>query len=138
MLGIGVMIQTLGGNSASAAALTKAVGQKIASVTLSKEYDGALEFSFDSGYRMNLHDDGRSCCEHRYMTCDDDLSVHVGATLLDADVLPAPPVSEDEAHGDCHEVAFLVVTTSAGKITAETHNEHNGYYGGFWVVAKEM
>jgi hypothetical protein len=132
------MIQTLGGNAASVAAFTKAVGQKITALRLNPEGDGALEFSFESGYRMKLQDDGRSCCESRYMTCDDDLSAYVGAALLGAEVLPAPPVSEDEAHGDCHEVEFLVVTTSAGKITAETHNEHNGYYGGFWVVAKEI
>jgi hypothetical protein len=35
-----------------------------------------------------------------------------------------------------HEVQFLRVSTDAGTIVCETHNEHNGYYGGFNVCVE--
>ena len=47
----------------------------------------------------------------------------------------APNVEDDE-YGNVHEVQFLVVTTSKGAFTIETHNEHNGYYGGFFIEAE--
>ena len=37
--------------------------------------------------------------------------------------------------GGVHEVQFLNIETSLGIITFETHNEHNGYYGGFYIKA---
>jgi hypothetical protein len=37
-----------------------------------------------------------------------------------------------------HEVQFLIVDTDRGSFTCETHNEHNGYYGGFLVVCRPL
>lgn len=123
--GLGVLIQALGGNAESVATMLKAVGQTIASVALT---DNALHFVFDNGFKMKFSDEGQSCCESRYMRTDDDLTQFVGAKLVAAEVRQAPDI-EDE-YGT-HEVAFLVVNTDRGNITTSTHNEHNGYYGGF-------
>jgi hypothetical protein len=130
-LGMGVMIGMLGGNSDSVAAFNKGVGQVITSLALA---DDALHFVFADGFKMRLADEGQSCCESRYMRTDDDLAYHVGATLVSAEVREAPTITGQ--YGDPHEVAFLVVTTSKGAFTMSTHNEHNGYYGGFWIQAK--
>lgn len=116
---------TLDGNQATASA----IGKQIASVELA---DDALRFSFTDGSKLTLRDAGQSCCEKRYMRTDDDLPYFVGATLLGAETRDAP--SED-AEYDSHEVEFLVVTTSRGVFTMSSHNEHNGYYGGFYVQA---
>jgi hypothetical protein len=42
----------------------------------------------------------------------------------------------DSACNDvAHEVEFLEVLTDRDMVTFEAHNEHNGYYGGFWLKA---
>lgn len=136
-LGMGVMIGLLGGNRESAEAFTVAVGKRIAAVKLdeSVEEDGALVLTFDDGSRLALYDDGRSCCESRYMRTDDNLAYHVGAQLLDAEVLDGPTVEEDY---ETHETAFLHVRTTKGVIVVNTHNDHNGYYGGILIRAKAL
>lgn len=128
--GIGVMIQQLGGNKDSIEAFRGAVGKKITDLSLGE--DDALHFTFEDGYRMKLSDEGQSCCESRYMRTDDKLEDYIGGTLTDAEVREAPNV-EDE-YGE-HEVQFLVVRTSKGDFTMSSHNEHNGYYGGFYIKA---
>ena len=82
---------------------------------------------------MRLADEGQSCCENRYMSTDDDLSDFIGGTLLDAEIKAAP--DETDEWGQVHEVQFLEVRTSKGSFTMASHNEHNGYYGGFYLVA---
>jgi hypothetical protein len=129
-LGMIVMMGLLGGNEDSAADFRMAVGKKITALTLGD--DDALHFTFSDGYRLKLYDDGQSCCESRYMRTDDDLSYFVGAELLSAEVRDAPSMPDE--YGE-HEVQFLVVTTSKGVFTMATHNEHNGYYGGFLIRA---
>ena len=130
-LGIGVMINMLGGNQDSAEAFQKVIGQKITNLSLDEGGDNALRFEFENGSKGKLWDDGRSCCESRYMRTDDDLSHYIGSTLLGAEVSPAP--NETYEYGE-HEVQFLRVKTDRGIITFSSHNEHNGYYGGFWVI----
>ncbi len=132
MEGIGVILSSLRGNRTSVEAYGKGEGQTIKEISLSET---ELRFTFENGYRMALYDDGQSCCEHRYMHSDDDLQHHVGATLQGANIKSAPNV-EDE-YGE-HEVAFLEVITSKGSFVVETHNEHNGYYGGFSICAREL
>lgn len=135
--GMMVMLKALGSNDESVKAWQSAVNKRIAALEIDDEAnggDGALRFTFDDGTRLDLLDSGRSCCESRYMRTDDDLAYHVGATLLDAEVSEADdPVGDEWA---VHEVAFLRVTTSKGVITVATHNEHNGYYGGFLIEAR--
>ena len=105
------------------------VGKVIDSVVLGS--DDALHFVFSDNSKMKLWDDGQSCCENRYMMTDDDLSLYSGAKLLSIEVLDAPDM-EDE-YDEVHEVQFLEVMTNRGCFTMTTHNEHNGYYGGFDV-----
>lgn len=128
--GMGVMLGMLGGNADSVAAFTGAVGKTIAALRLGD--DDALHFEFSDGSKLKLFDDGQSCCEARYMLTDDNLADFVGAKLLGAEIKEAPDI-EDE-YGT-HEVAFLEIQTDRGAFTMANHNEHNGYYGGFWVIA---
>jgi hypothetical protein len=127
MLGIGVMIKQLGGNSDSVDAYKSAVGKVISSVSVGT--DDALHFAFTDGTKIKFFDDGQSCCESRYMRTDDDLARFKGATFVDAELRDSP--TQTDQWGDEHEIQFLVVNTSAGAITVSNHNEHNGYYGGF-------
>lgn len=132
MLGIGVMIQTLGGNEETVNAVKSALGKTIDTVKLE---DNELVFKFTDSTGLKLYDDGQSCCEHRYMETADDLSEFSGAKLLDFELKDAPEI-EDE-YG-AHEVQFLDVKTDNGVFTMSNHNEHNGYYGGFWIVARTL
>ena len=94
-----------------------------------------LQLVFVDGSELLLEDCGQDCCELRYMTCDDDLTQFTGACLVNVSTAPVPH-AESESEDDVHEVQFLHVRTTDGVITCETHNEHNGYYGGFNVIAK--
>jgi hypothetical protein len=129
--GIGVMIGLLGGNEETVNAIKSSLGKKIKNVQL--EADDTLKFEFQDGSSLNIRDDGQSCCEHRYMTTDDDLSEYSGATLLDFELKNAP--DQEDEWGEVHEVQFLDVKTDKGVFQMANHNEHNGYYGGFWIVA---
>lgn len=131
MIGVGVMLKAMSGNSESVNVLTEAIGKRITALKLGD--DDALHFEFADGSRMKLSDEGQSCCEARYMQTDDDLESFVGAVLLGAEIKDGPEV-EDE-HSDVHEVQFLEVNTDRGSFTMASHNEHNGYYGGFCVMA---
>jgi hypothetical protein len=130
-LGMGVMFKMLGGNEDSVAAFTGSLGKTIAVLSLGD--DDELHFEFSDGTKMCLFDDGQSCCESRYMRTDDDLTQFIGAQLIDAEIKDAPSI-EDE-YGESHEVEFLEVKTSKGSFTMASHNEHNGYYGGFAIRA---
>ena len=92
----------------------------------------SLSIGFSAGY-ITIRDDGQSCCETRYMTTDDDLPSFVGAKLLGYDIVQVD--CGDTEYGDCHDQMFVKVETTKGTITLVTHNEHNGYYGGFAVNA---
>lgn len=137
-LGIGVMLHMLGGNAETVNVFQAALGKEIANLELIKggAVDGVLRFTFTDGTAMELYDDGQSCCESRWMHTDDKLDDFVGATLIDAEVRNGP--TEDGEYGEPKESQFLVVTTSKGQFTVVNYNEHNGYYGGFWLVARDV
>jgi hypothetical protein len=86
--------------------------------------------------RLVISDEAQSCCEKRYLTCDDDLGDLIGQRLVHIMAKPGP-AWEDGNKGDiweenfAHETCFVEVMTNRGSITLCTHNEHNGYYGGF-------
>ncbi len=126
------MLAMLGGNRESAEAFQAVIGKTISALSLGE--DDALHFTFDDGSKLKLYDDGQSCCESRYMRTDDDLSRYIGAKLVSAEVREAPSINDSD--GDVHDVEFLDVTTSAGVFQMASHNEHNGYYGGFAIRAK--
>lgn len=128
--GFGVMVNRLFGNPKHVG-IERYIGKTISSVALK---NNKLLFEFSDGERMKIWDDGQSCCEKRYMVCDDNLANFSGAKLLGAEVQDAPPV---QAEYEEHEVQFLKVHTSIGDITASNHNEHNGYYGGFSMIVED-
>lgn len=96
--------------------------------------DNVLSIFFTDGDWIKFSDEGQSCCEHRYMNTDDDLSYHIGAKFLGARKESGPMESEDE-WGGCVEAQFLLIDTTRGTFTVCNYNSHNGYYGGFDVVA---
>ena len=94
-----------------------------------------LHLKFDNG-TLVISDEGQSCCESRYMTCDDNLaefsdSYFMGLRLKTYEKVKQQPDEDGYISSDAHEVQWLEVMTSKGFITFATHNEHNGYYGGF-------
>lgn len=133
-LGFSVMLNMLMGGDRGASKLQASLNKKIAKLELQSGDPDRLYFEFEDGENMSLRDDGQSCCEHRYMTTDDDLPHYVGAELLGIEVADGPD-AEDE-YGECHEQQFLRINTSKGVLVVVTHNEHNGYYGGFSLVVE--
>lgn len=134
--GLGVLIQMLGGNESTVEAIKKSLGSKITSVKLNNDVDdGQVEILFKNGTQLNIRDSGRSCCENRYITTDDNLSYFTNCTLKDVELRDHQLVKESE-YGDANEIMFLDIVTTKGRIQFVTHNEHNGYYGGFWVTAE--
>lgn len=132
-LGLGVMIQMLGGyHREDIEAAQAAIGKKIASMKKVSDGDGAIDIRFTDGTGIRVADHGRSCCESRYLEVNDaDLQYHVGAKLRDIEV--AKTEEKEAKWGDVKEIAFLHIKTSRGVIVANTYNEHNGYYGGFSI-----
>lgn len=131
-LGIGAMLHILSGGSENDAG--KYVGRKIVSSKHDKEADKVF-IGFDDGVKIAIWDDGQSCCESRYITCDDDLGRIVGGDLLSIEVKEGPCI---EGVHEVHEQVFIDVVSTCGTITFTTHNEHNGYYGGFGLTITEI
>lgn len=130
-LGLGVMINMLcGGGAGNADAVNRAIGKTIATVEVGED----IVVTFDDGATLRIHDAGQSCCESRYITCDDDLASFVGDVLVSIEEKDGTqqPTSE---YGEEHEIVFIEFTTRNGSFTACTHVEHNGYYGGFSLEA---
>ena len=108
------------------------LGRPIEVVT---QEDDELLVRFVGGGLLRIWDGGQSCCENRYMTTDDELDTFVGAKVVSLDAVDGPDV-EAQYDGDYHQQMFVKLETTAGTITMVTHNEHNGYYGGFDVAVK--
>lgn len=129
-LGMGVMIGMLAGNKETVEAVQSALGKKIDRV---EQVGEVLNIHMKDGFTLELFDDGQSCCESRYMRTDDDLSEFTNTTLKEIELKEAPQITDE--YGD-HEVQFLEVKTGKGSFVMSSHNEHNGYYGGFMIVAR--
>ena len=144
-LGMGVMLKQLAGNRETVESYHKAIGKTIKHIELSPPKDGVsqwdddgkdvLKVQFDDGSMLLAFDDGQSCCESRYMRTDDKFEDFVGATLVSMELKQAPDITEEDEDGwgQTHEVQFLELMTSKGALTMASHNEHNGYYGGFAI-----
>lgn len=130
-LGVGVMIKMLRGTLTNVDLNVEFTGQKVTALVLDNETQ--LRITFESGRTVTIWDDGQSCCEHRYMSTDDDLSQFVGAAFLGHEVRAAP--DQEDEYGEVSECQFLVILTDRGNIVFANHNEHNGYYGGFVLTA---
>lgn len=103
------------------------------SIASAKVDDDRLRIEMSGGAVVELKDEGQCCCEHRFITCDDQLADIIGAQLLSIRYKEFKRTTDGE-YGEEHEQVFIDVVTSAGTITLCTHNEHNGYYGGFDLV----
>jgi hypothetical protein len=115
-----------GSEDMTARAVASALGKRFMNVSLS---ENKLTFLFEDGTVLQLTDNAQSCCEKRWMSCDDELPKFDYDVLLDMEVRDASKVDHDDY--DVHDEQFLIVTTSSGVFTVVDHNEHNGYYGGF-------
>lgn len=103
------------------------IGRKITEA----KFDGDdMYLTFEDGTKIKIYDDGQNCCEKRYTVCDDDVSILNGKILKDI-VVKEVTTMDNEDSSDTHEVAFLEIQTTENLISLTTHNEHNGYYGGF-------
>jgi len=130
-LGFGVMLGILGGNKETVDAIKSSLNKKAKSYSLSE--DDRLIIKFEDGTILTIFDDGQSCCEYRYMRTDDDLTLYADSIFTNIQLLDAPSI-EDE-YG-AHDVQFLKIDTDKGSFRMSNHNEHNGYYGGFRIVAR--
>jgi len=131
-LGLGVMINMLGGNSDTVEAIQSMIDKELVELRLEND---ELFLSAVDGSKIKIWDDGQSCCESRYMQTDDNLPDYIGGIFLGAEIKEAPSVETE--YGD-HEIQFLEIKTSKGSVTFATHNEHNGYYGGFYIKAEKI
>jgi hypothetical protein len=130
-LGSGAMLAQLGGYQNDIAA---AIGKRIARMTVEEK---AATLCFDDGARLVLTDEAQSCCEYRHISTDDDLAFVAGCTLLAIEEAPGRAATEEEWDScSVHDICFIHIQTSGGRVTLQTHNEHNGYYGGFCIAAK--
>jgi hypothetical protein len=109
------------------------LGRVIMTAEISED---TLKVTFTDGAHFTLRDAGQSCCEHRYLTCDDDPASLIGGCIVHIDGKGGPSITaepDDDGYvwsGE-HDTMFLEVQSTSGFITMCTHNEHNGYYGGF-------
>ena len=129
MIGINVLLRRMYGGDESVQAYTNALNKPLTRLWLGE--DDALHLRFADGTGLRFRDEGQNCCEHRYMRTDDDLSHFVGATFTGAELKPVTTVPTESEWGSEHEVQFLEIHTDRGSFTMASHNEHNGYYGGF-------
>lgn len=96
-----------------------------------------ISLQFDDGVKIQIWDDGQSCCENRYMTSDDKFEDLVGQKLVSIKVKAVNETHDEENYND-HDVAFLEIQGDKSAITVAAHNEHNGYYGGFGLSIDEV
>jgi hypothetical protein len=130
MRGIGADLHILSGGGLRKA--SDFYGRRISAAHL--DADEGLFITLDDGTKVRLWDNAQKCCEHRYITCDDDLSKIIGGVLQRIEVKEVPDV---ETGYGAHEQLFVEVGTDECFITLTTHNEHNGFYSGFGLCIDE-
>lgn len=122
-LGMGAILHQLGGGSPKNA--SDYYGRKIVTASLDND---EIKLGFDDNVTIRIWDDGQSCCESRYITCDDDIKDLIGKKLTKIEVKNH---KEETGEYEEHEMAFVEINAEGSSITFCTHNQHNGYYGGF-------
>src|SRR6185312_7899172 len=98
-MGIGAMLHALGGGSKHDP--KEFFGRTVCGAEI---IDDRLRLTLDGGEQIEIWDDGQSCCENRWLTCDDDLKSLCGHTLARIDTKSGP--NESSEWGD-HEVCFV-------------------------------
>lgn len=130
MIGVGAAIHMLKGGSEKNA--SDYYGLTISNVIVDSQF---VIIEFDNGKKIKIYDDGQSCCESRYVTCDDDATCLIGGKLVKIEASPVEYKSE--GYSD-HETVFVEIATDKDHIKFCNHNEHNGYYGGFGLSICEV
>ena len=128
-LGLGVMINMLGGGSPHEP--KEYIGKTIKEA----KFETDIFITFTDGIKIRISDEGQSCCEHRYITTDDEVSSLNGGVLVSIDLQDGDGIEKDY---DVHDTMFLKIQTDKTCATFVTHNEHNGYYGGFSIYINEV
>lgn len=115
----------------------KYIGRRIKSVSFK---DNVLSLVFEDKVTIEISDQGQQCCEHRYMTCDDNIQDLVGQVLKKILVKNVTHGRErdDESGAERPDTAFLEIQTNTNSVGFATHNEHNGYYSGFRLIIEEV
>jgi hypothetical protein len=131
-IGLGSALHQLGGGSRKNS--SDYYGRTIQSVAIESTCF-ILEFSDD--VVIKIWDDAQTCCESRYMSTDDDPKSLIGKKLLHIVAKEGPEIEGE--YGDVHEQVFVEIMTEDGDtVTLVSHNEHNGYYGGFGLSIDEI
>ena len=113
-------------------ALPAVIGKTISRVVLD---DDQIKLWFNDNSGIFISDAGQSCCESRYITTDDELTALVGQTLVRIDQEAGPDLPGCGSSKTC----FVEIRTAeGGSVTFVTHNEHNGYYGGFYICIRSV
>ena len=129
-LGMGVMIQMLGGNKETVDAFQASVGETIESVVLE---DDTIKVALRNGKVLVVTDTGQSCCERRWIDTDADLPSYSGKAIRG--FRRSEYQNKEEAECDVHDFQSFLIDTTEGTIDFVTHVDHNGYYGGFSITA---
>lgn len=129
--GIGVLIQRRFHGSEP---VEKYIGRTIKTAAFG---DNKLTLTFTDGVTIAVTDEGQSCCETRWITCDDDPAA-LNDSVLMAIAAKEGPNLPSQYGDDVHEQVFLEISTNKSSISLATHVEHNGYYGGFALQIKEV
>lgn len=108
------------------------LGKTIDSITLDKKED-IIRIAIDGGPRVIIRDEGGEGSEERYISTDDNLQAFSGARYLGSEIREPQDLGEADWY---HEVQFFVIKTDRGNLTFESHNKHNGFYGGFLIRAR--
>jgi hypothetical protein len=87
-----------------------------------------------AGIPLVIEDKKQDSCEHRYMVLEvENLDYYIGAKLTGIEVKQVTEAKEDGKYSDTHEIQFLEIQTDKGSFQFSSHNEHNGYYDGFYI-----
>ena len=109
------------------------INKAINRVWLDQETD-CLHFRFFDGIEIIISDQNLSG-ESRTMTTDDDLTQFARSVFLGIELKDVPSI--DTEFG-LHEMQFLDVITDKGKFQMVNHNDHDGTYSGFRIVAQAI
>ena len=129
-LGMGAMLHMLGGGSDKDP--KDYYGKVITDADINED---RMIIELDGETTIKIYDNGQSCCEHRYITCDDNPKDLIGGVLSKIETSDS---GEKEDDWETHEWVFIEVGTDKDHIKFCTHNEHNGYYGGFGLTVTEV
>lgn len=108
-------------------AIITAINSKYLEEINNKTFEG-LCITTNKGDIKILIDNNQFCCESwgsEFLETPDDVSKHIGATLISVDDIEIPSSRSDDEYG---EETQLRITTSAGIIQYAVYNSHNGYY----------